>query len=181
MFCVVRTNVEELRIKPAGDSSEDVLNMTSAPYLSTGTSSDHYTNPILYVDDASFLNDSTVSLPVLNATEWGWMPSTETCIYVYIGLILTIIFLTVLTVISFFTMCTRASVRLHDSMFASITHATMWFFNNHPSGKRNVRPKIIDSYIRCSLFFYSILLNFFFNFLNFVLLQSVTQYNLSLI
>jgi hypothetical protein len=83
------------------------------------------------------LKNSTITLPAAVSAKWGWLPSSETCIYVYIGLILSIIFLIILRVICFFTMCTRASVRLHDSMFSSITHATMAFFSHNPSGKRN--------------------------------------------
>jgi hypothetical protein len=28
----------------------------------------------------------------------------------------------------------RASTSLHNTMFSGITQATMWFFNNNPSG-----------------------------------------------
>jgi hypothetical protein len=83
------------------------------------------------------LKNSTVTFPAEVSAKWGWLLSSETCIYVYIGLILSIIFLIILKVICFFTMCTRASVRLHDSMFSSITHATMAFFSHNPSGKGN--------------------------------------------
>jgi ABC-type multidrug transport system fused ATPase/permease subunit len=134
---IVRTNVEELRVKSTRDSSEDVLNLTSAALLSAAVTNDHIINATIYPSDALLLKNSTMSLPVSVSAEWGWMPSSETCIYVYIGLILSIIFLIILRVISFFTMCTRASARLHDSMFSSITHATMAFFSHNPSGKVN--------------------------------------------
>jgi hypothetical protein len=147
--------VEELRIKTAGDSNEEVLNMTSAPYLSINATSNHFTNFTLHVADASSLNNNTIILPQPNATEWAWLPSTETCIYVNIFLILATIFVIILTVISFFTLCMRASVRLHNSMFTSITHATMWFFNNNPSGKWNVRLEVIVIYLRHLLYFFS--------------------------
>jgi hypothetical protein len=124
--------VEELRVKSAtGDSSDDAHNVTGAAFLSIA-------NSTLYTTDAPFLKNRTISLPAADVTEQGWVPSSETCIYVYIGLILAIIFLIILRVICFFTMCTRASVRLHDTMFSSITHATMAFFSNNPSGNRNV-------------------------------------------
>lgn len=35
----------------------------------------------------------------------------------------------------FFSMCVRASVRLHDKLFRGITRATMYFFNTNPSGR----------------------------------------------
>jgi hypothetical protein len=70
-----------------------------------------------------------------NYTEWEWLPSTETCILVYTGFLIIVIMLTFSSVILFFTLCLRASINLHNAMFASITRATMWFFNNNPSGK----------------------------------------------
>lgn len=136
-LCVVRTNVEELREKSTGDSLEDALNVTSAAFLSITTTGDRVINSTIYAADAPFLKNSTISLPVAVSAGWGWVPSSETCIYVYIGLILSIIFLIILRVICFFTMCTRASVRLHDSMFSSITHATLAFFSHNPSGNGN--------------------------------------------
>lgn len=121
-------------MKSPGNSHEDVLNVTSSAFLNITTSNDHVVNSTIYAADAPSLKNSTISVPVAVSAEWGWLPSSETCIYVYIGLILSIIFLIILRVICFFTMCTRASVRLHDSMFSSITHATMAFFSHNPSG-----------------------------------------------
>ena len=73
-----------------------------------------------------------------NVTDTGsksvYLLSQETCIYIYTALIAAIVILVFLSIICFFTMCMRASVKLHDAMFASITRATMWFFNNNPSG-----------------------------------------------
>jgi hypothetical protein len=63
-----------------------------------------------------------------------WMPSTETCILIYMGLVIGIIVLSLASTFSFFSMCMRASIRLHNTMFNSISRATMWFFNNNPSG-----------------------------------------------
>lgn len=36
---------------------------------------------------------------------------------------------------AFFAMCLRASINLHDKIFRGITRATMFFFNNNPSGR----------------------------------------------
>lgn len=36
---------------------------------------------------------------------------------------------------SFFYLCLRASIRLHDQLFRGITRATMFFFNTNPSGR----------------------------------------------
>ncbi|KAJ6637208.1 putative multidrug resistance-associated protein lethal [Pseudolycoriella hygida] len=36
---------------------------------------------------------------------------------------------------AFFLMCMRASIKLHDKLFRGITRATMYFYNNNPSGR----------------------------------------------
>ena len=69
-----------------------------------------------------------------NVTEWSWMPSTETCIFVYMGLVIAIVVFTLASTFFFFWLCTTASINLHNSMFNSISRATVWFFNNNPSG-----------------------------------------------
>jgi ATP-binding cassette subfamily C (CFTR/MRP) protein 4 len=78
---------------------------------------------------------NSTNLAEKNCTAWEWLPSTETCILVYTGFLIAIIMLAFASVALFFAMCMRASVNLHNAMFSSITRATMWFFNNNPSGK----------------------------------------------
>lgn len=92
------------------------------------------------------MNDTAMdrNITITGSTEWGWLPSTETCIYVYSGLVASLVVLSVCSVMCFFTMCMRASISLHNSMFASLTRATMWFFNNNSSGIWD----ILD-YIQC--------------------------------
>jgi ATP-binding cassette subfamily C (CFTR/MRP) protein 4 len=53
---------------------------------------------------------------------------------VYSGLVASVVALSVCSVMFFFTVCMRASVKLHNSMFSNITRATMWFFNSNSSG-----------------------------------------------
>ncbi len=36
---------------------------------------------------------------------------------------------------AFFLMCLRASIKLHDKLFRGVTRATMYFYNNNPSGR----------------------------------------------
>jgi len=66
-----------------------------------------------------------------------WM-NTDLAIYIYSGLILATFFLALFRSYLFFNVCMRASVNLHNSMFSSITRATMYFFNTNPSGKRKL-------------------------------------------
>jgi hypothetical protein len=89
----------------------------------------HNVTVVVMNDTAVYQNTTTT-----NSTEWGWLPSTETCIYIYSGLVASVVVLSVCSVMCFFTMCMRASISLHNSMFTSITCATMWFFNNNSSG-----------------------------------------------
>ncbi|KDR24429.1 putative multidrug resistance-associated protein, partial [Zootermopsis nevadensis] len=94
----------------------------------------------LILSEAGIDSLHNVTVVVMNdtitgSTEWGWLPSTETCIYVYSGLVASLVVLSVCSVMCFFTMCMRASISLHNSMFASLTRATMWFFNNNSSGQ----------------------------------------------
>jgi len=83
---------------------------------------DHYGNE-------SFANDTS-----LENTYLGWL-SRETCIYIYTALTVGTVVITLVRSITFFKVCMRASVNLHDLMFRSITRATMYFFNTNPSGK----------------------------------------------
>lgn len=89
-------------------------------------------------DTAVYLNTSSANITASHSDEWGWLPSTETCIYVYSALVISIVVFVVCSAMCFFTLCMRASIRLHNSMFANITRATMWFFNNNPSGNLDI-------------------------------------------
>ncbi|PNF14801.1 putative multidrug resistance-associated protein lethal(2)03659 [Cryptotermes secundus] len=61
--------------------------------------------------------------------------SREMCIYIYTAVTVGTILVTLMRSITFFSVCMRASIHLHDSMFRSITRATMYFFNTNPSGR----------------------------------------------
>jgi len=56
-------------------------------------------------------------------------------IYIYSGLIVLTIGITLIRSWAFFWMCLRASMCLHDRMFRSISRATMRFFNTNTSGR----------------------------------------------
>lgn len=61
--------------------------------------------------------------------------STENSAYVYSGLMVAIVVFAFITSYIFFAFCVRASTVLHNRMFSKIVYATMWFFNNNPSGR----------------------------------------------
>ncbi|CAG9800858.1 unnamed protein product [Chironomus riparius] len=56
-------------------------------------------------------------------------------IYIYSGLIITTVLLTLGRSFLFFNVAMRASRQLHDAMYSGITRATMFFFHNNPSGR----------------------------------------------
>ncbi|KAB0802273.1 hypothetical protein PPYR_04459 [Photinus pyralis] len=105
------------------------------------------TNHTVYVSDSIFAmgkpsNDTTTlsdefaaqnfTIPVSDSI---WFFSRETCVYIYTGIAVAIIVVTLTRSFAFFTLCMRSSVRLHDNMFNSITRASMRFFNTNSSGR----------------------------------------------
>ncbi|KAG5883223.1 hypothetical protein JTB14_011415 [Gonioctena quinquepunctata] len=59
----------------------------------------------------------------------------NTCIYIYSSIIAFVIIITIIRSISFFRLCIKASMELHNRMFSSVCNATMFFFNTNPSGR----------------------------------------------
>ncbi|XP_069701973.1 probable multidrug resistance-associated protein lethal(2)03659 isoform X2 [Periplaneta americana] len=110
------TLLNELRENSTLVNSEDNKNITSA----------------LFSDLVN--NFTSATTDEISQNDWQLMLTTDTCIYIYVGLLLSIIFLTMTSIVCFFSMCMRASVRLHNAMFSSISRAKMSFFNNNPSG-----------------------------------------------
>lgn len=58
-----------------------------------------------------------------------------TFMYIYLGIIILLIVITFVRTFTFINICMKASRRLHDAMFRSITRATMRFFNTNSSGR----------------------------------------------
>ncbi|XP_060815467.1 probable multidrug resistance-associated protein lethal(2)03659 isoform X2 [Bombus pascuorum] len=67
--------------------------------------------------------------------DWKGPISRDVCMYVYTGLIVSTVVITIIRSLTFFTTCMRASIKLHDRMFRCISRATMRFFNTNPSGR----------------------------------------------
>ncbi|XP_059612038.1 ATP-binding cassette sub-family C member 4-like isoform X2 [Phlebotomus argentipes] len=61
--------------------------------------------------------------------------SRKRFIYTYAIAIMALLGLTLSRSYSFFHMCLRASVKLHDKLFRGLTRARMLFFNTNPSGR----------------------------------------------
>lgn len=61
--------------------------------------------------------------------------TTETCLYIYGGIIASIFIITITRSMSFYKLCMRSSQSLHNKMFYSIVNTKMRFFNTNPSGR----------------------------------------------
>ncbi|XP_048505778.1 probable multidrug resistance-associated protein lethal(2)03659 isoform X2 [Athalia rosae] len=75
---------------------------------------------------------------MLNGTmssHWTSPLSREMCVYIYSTIVTATVVFTLLRTFMFMSVCMRASRRLHENMFNSITRATMRFFNTNSSGR----------------------------------------------
>lgn len=90
------------------------------------------------------LNFTSILLPMIlkredvtfyEATTDFWHFSRQISIYIYSTIIALLVIVTLIRSFTFFYICMRASTRLHDNMFTSITRATMRFFNTNPAGR----------------------------------------------
>lgn len=85
---------------------------------------------------------ATESIPVDNSTsqdtwdeELKSMPSSYTYLYIYTGIVVILFTITITRSFSFYKFCMRCSSKLHNSMFTSIIHTRMRFFDLNPSGR----------------------------------------------
>ncbi|XP_044752072.1 probable multidrug resistance-associated protein lethal(2)03659 isoform X2 [Coccinella septempunctata] len=81
-----------------------------------------------------FQNLNSTMSPITEDDDF-WDFTRNTCIIVYSVIMGSLVVLTLIRSFSFFVICMRASTRLHDNMFGSISIATMNFFNNNPAGR----------------------------------------------
>lgn len=91
------------------------------------------------VNQEEFLsqNSTNSSVPVrskLEGTVFAEL-TREQYLVTYAGAMAVMLCLSLNRSFSFFYLCLRASIRLHDQLFRGITRATMFFFNTNPSGR----------------------------------------------
>ena len=55
-------------------------------------------------------------------------------ILIYSGLILALFIVTLMMTISFYVMCMKSSIKLHNKMFSKILNAPIYFFDANPVG-----------------------------------------------
>nr|CAD7259451.1 unnamed protein product [Timema shepardi] len=121
-----RENRENLESKEMTDTESRrktaMFNMTdTSPYNSTDSTLDNFT---------SWQSDNGTY-----ATEYSSLLSEETCIYIFAALTLATVVAVIYRSLVFFTLCMKASINLHDTMFRCITRVPMRFFNINPSGQ----------------------------------------------
>lgn len=79
--------------------------------------------------------NSTSTTDEVSDTLLWWTISRQTCIVVFAVLTFSMILATLVRSATFVSVCTKASMILHNKMFNAITRATMYFFNTNSSGK----------------------------------------------
>ncbi|XP_015109425.1 probable multidrug resistance-associated protein lethal(2)03659 isoform X2 [Diachasma alloeum] len=70
-----------------------------------------------------------------DSTGYARIFERDTCVYIFSGLTVATITITLIRSFAFFEYCMKASQKLHDKMFRSISRATMRFFNTNTSGR----------------------------------------------
>lgn len=83
-------------------------------------------------DNSTLLSYDTFTLP---------LDSRQTCIIVYAVLIISLIVAILIRSVIFVSVCTNASLNLHNRMFNTIIEATMYFFNTNSSGNYTIQIK----------------------------------------
>lgn len=61
--------------------------------------------------------------------------TTENCIYIHGGLIAALFLFAIIRSIGFYSVCMRASQKLHDSTFNGLISTIMRFFDENPAGR----------------------------------------------
>lgn len=81
--------------------------------------------------NVSLPTNVTEGISVKPSVEW----STDTCLYIYGGLIISLFIIALLRSVLFYKLAMVSSQKLHNMMFHSIIGTTMRFFDTNPSGR----------------------------------------------
>lgn len=94
----------------------------------SNASAEHLIQPNLASrSNPATFNDSTSILP--------FQLTTENCIYVHGGLMAALFIFALLRALGFYSICVRASQKLHDLSFNGLISTTMRFFDTNPAGR----------------------------------------------
>ncbi|XP_053674245.1 uncharacterized protein LOC128724542 [Anopheles nili] len=86
-------------------------------------------------DNHTILSSRDVRVLLREQTDVSNFIERQQYIWIYSGLIILLVLLVVKRSFSFFYVCLRISINLHDRLFRRLTRATMHFFNTNPSGR----------------------------------------------
>ncbi|CAL8111094.1 unnamed protein product [Orchesella dallaii] len=108
------------------------LSVSAADYfLSIWTNAEH--DHMKYLEQQEAINQSSTTLSSLLDDD-NYL-GQNTYIYIYAGLVLTVIISNVLRSVSFFSYSLKIGINLHDAMFSSVVRAPVKFFDDNPSGR----------------------------------------------
>ncbi|XP_056638683.1 ATP-binding cassette sub-family C member 4-like [Diorhabda sublineata] len=110
---------------------EDSRVITNSTTVLPATTISYVTENILNSSSANNFTEKIASRALFEYPDW----STETCLFIYAGLLLTVIFLTLGRSFSFYSLAMSCSQNLHKSLFNGIIYAKMRFFDTNPSGR----------------------------------------------
>ncbi|XP_069689580.1 probable multidrug resistance-associated protein lethal(2)03659 isoform X2 [Periplaneta americana] len=139
------TNIEERRwklehftdtlhlIENGHSINESLTEDTNNSFVNSSFVSNSVNNTSMNV--SSFKTNTTTVNTKERDSELSSLLDTDMCIYIFTCVTLGTVVVTLLRSFTFFKVCMRASVQLHDAMFRSITRGTMYFFNTNSSGR----------------------------------------------
>ena len=79
-------------------------------------------------------NHTTLSSNYSSLVDFLNQMDTQTGIYGITGITLSLLPFSMIRAVLFFTICLKASIKLHDRMFQSVTRAPLIFFQSNPIG-----------------------------------------------
>ncbi|KAL1513345.1 hypothetical protein ABEB36_002766 [Hypothenemus hampei] len=115
---------DTIQLYSESNNSEDLNLSTLTPEILSTTS------PLL--SNNTMQSNNTI---INSESSDFWDFSRNTCIYIYSTLMVLLIIFTIVRAFVFFSVCMRASTNLHNTMFQSITRATMRFFHTNSAGR----------------------------------------------
>ncbi|XP_055375264.1 probable multidrug resistance-associated protein lethal(2)03659 [Condylostylus longicornis] len=119
----------------ANDSHDAVNNMYNATLennIKSALNTSHFDNSTGYINKLESEGVLPKLLKALGSTE----EDTNTiAVYIFSGITIGTILITLFRSFLFFNVAMKASTNLHNQMFRGITRATMYFFNTNPSGR----------------------------------------------
>ncbi|XP_075236831.1 putative multidrug resistance-associated protein lethal(2)03659 isoform X2 [Lycorma delicatula] len=125
-------NLEDRSFRIKGN--EDYLLVNQTINSSSNTSlADQYTREIDFINNSNIISDDKLSRNLVSGPLFAF--TRKTCLYIFCAIMVLTVIITIVRTFLFFNMCMKASMRLHDNMFNSITRATMRFFNTNPAGR----------------------------------------------